>query len=200
MIKKLAFLLFLFAFVSLGAASAQTAVATEKQAAIKELIAIVNGDDKVEDLMRIFSAQMEVTSKTVYKALLDERTDLTAAERKSLEDSFTSGRQEAVKRYQQKFIQKLDLDAMSDEILVAVYDKHYTLEEIRDLIAFYKSPTGQKSIRLMTTIMSESMQAMQERLLPKIPVIIREIEEEIRREAEEKINAKKPRPKNPATE
>ncbi len=200
MIKKLAFLLFLFAFVSLGAASAQTAVATEKQAAIKELIAIVNGDDKVEDLMRIFSAQMEVTSKTVYKALLDERTDLTAAERKSLEDSFTSGRQEAVKRYQQKFIQKLDLDAMSDEILVAVYDKHYTLEEIRDLIAFYKSPTGQKSIRLMTTIMSESMQAMQERLLPKIPVIIREIEEEIRREAEEKINAKKPRPKKPATE
>jgi hypothetical protein len=200
MIKKLTFLFFLFAFASLVAANAQTAVAPEKQAAIKELVAIVHADNKVEDLMRIFSAQMETTSKTIYKALLDERTDLTAAEKKSLEDSFAANHHESVKRYQEKFMQKLDFNAMIDEISVVIYDKHFTLEEVRDLIAFYKSPTGQKSLRMMSSIMSDTMQAMQDRLLPRIPVIIREIEEEIRREAEEKINAKKPRPKKTVTE
>ena len=200
MIKKLTFTLFLFAFAFLAQANAQSAVAPEKQAAIKELVAIIQADNKVEDMMEIFSAQMQVTSRTMYKAVLDERTDLTPAEKKSLGDTFAASQTESARRYQEKFAQKLNLDAMIEEISIAVYDKHYTLEEVRDLIAFYKSPTGQKSIKLMTPIMSDTMQALQEKLLPKIPVIMKEIEEEIRKEAEEKINAKKPRPKKPAAE
>jgi hypothetical protein len=200
MIKKLTFTLFLFACALLAQANAQTAVAPEKKAAIKELVAIIQADNKAEDLVEIMSAQMQVTSRTIFRAMLDERTDLTLAERKSLEDSFAAGQQESAKRFQEKFLQKLDLNAVIEETSIAIYDKHYTLEEIRDLIAFYKTPTGQKAVRLMTTIMSDSMQAMQEKLLPKIPVIVKEIEEEIRKEAEEKINAKKPRPKKPAAE
>lgn len=200
MIKKLTLTLFLFAFAFLAQVNAQTSIAPEKQAAIKELIAIVHADNKIEDLLELMSAQMQATSKTIYKALIDERTDLTPAERKSLEEAFTAGQTESSKRYQEKFAQKLDLNTMIQEISLTVYDKHYTLEEIRDLIAFYKTPTGQKSLRLMNPIMSDSMQAMQEKLLPKIPTIIKEIEEEIRKEAEEKINAKKPRPKKPAAE
>ncbi|HEX8367547.1 MAG TPA: DUF2059 domain-containing protein [Pyrinomonadaceae bacterium] len=200
MIKKLTFLLFVFTFAGLAQANAQTIVAPEKQAAIKELVAIIQADNKVEDLVQMMSAQMQVTSKTIFKALLDERTDLTAAERKSLEDAFAASQNESARRYQEKFAQKLDLKAIMEETSIAIYDKHYTLEEVRDLTAFYKSPTGQKSLRLMPAIMSDSMQAMQDKLLPKIPVIIREIEEDIRREAEEKINAKKPRAKKPAAE
>jgi uncharacterized protein len=200
MIKKLTFTLFLFACVFLAQANAQTDIAPEKQAAIKELVAIIQADNKVEDLVNIMSAQMQVTSKSVFKAMLDERSDLTPAEKRSLEDSFAANQSDAIRRYQEKFMQKLDLNAMIEETSIAIYDKHYTLEEIRDLTAFYKTPTGQKSLRLMPAIMSDSMRAMREKLLPRIPVIIKEIEEEIRRDAEETINAKKPRPKKPAAE
>ncbi|HEX8736516.1 MAG TPA: DUF2059 domain-containing protein [Pyrinomonadaceae bacterium] len=200
MIKKLTFTLFLFAGAFLAQANAQTGVALEKQAAIKELVAIVYADDDVEELMKIVSSQVQATSKTIFKTLLDERTDLTPAERKLLEDSFAASQGEAAKRYQEKFVQKLNFNAMIAEISIAIYDKHYTLEEIRDLIAFYKTPTGQKSLKLTTTIMTDSFQAIQEKLLPRMPVIIKEIEEEIRKDAEEKINAKKPRPKKPAAE
>src|SRR5215213_5837366 len=105
MIKKLTFILFLFACAFLAQANAQSAVAPEKQAAIKELVAIIQADNKVEDLIDIIYSQMQVTGNAVFKELLDERDDLTPAERKSLEDSFAASRSESAKRYQEKFMQ-----------------------------------------------------------------------------------------------
>jgi uncharacterized protein len=199
MLKKVALTILLVAGVFFADAKSQTAVAPEKQAAIRQLVALVNADNKVEDIMAVVTLQMEVSQRATFKALLDERTDLTAAERKAIEDSFASDREVSLKRFQEKFTQKLNFSALIDEISAAVYDKHFTLEEIRDLIAFYKTPTGKKALRLMAPIMNDTMQAFNEKLAPKLPVIIKEIEEDIRREAEEKINAAKPRPKKPAT-
>lgn len=200
MLKKMILTVLLCAGALLIEADAQTSVAPEKLTAIKELVALINADNKVEDLMTLVSQQMDASSRATFKALLDERTDLTAAERKAIEDSYYAEREASLKRFREKFIQKLNLSVMMEEISVAIYDKHYTLEEIRDLLAFYKTPTGKKSLRMMGAIMNDSMQAFNERMLPKIPIIIKEIEDDIRREAEEKINAAKPRPKNPKTE
>ncbi|HEX8299145.1 MAG TPA: DUF2059 domain-containing protein [Rubricoccaceae bacterium] len=43
-----------------------------------------------------------------------------------------------------------------------VYERHFTHAEIKGLLAFYKTPLGQRSIELMPVIMRESMAAGQE--------------------------------------
>ncbi|GAA5218295.1 DUF2059 domain-containing protein [Corallincola platygyrae] len=40
--------------------------------------------------------------------------------------------------------------------LMPIYHRHFTLEEINALIAFYESPVGQKSIRVMPQLTQES--------------------------------------------
>lgn len=198
MLKNFALTIFMLAFVLLAQASAQTAAMTEKQTAIKELVALINNDNKAEDLVNAMSAQMESAQDATIKAVLDERSDLTAADRKEIEAMLLSDRKNSVKRFQDKLMQKLEFQKMIDEISQIVYDKHYTLEEIRDLTAFYKTPTGQKSLKMITPVMTDSMQLVQERLLPKLPIVIREIQDEDRREIEQKINARKPKPKKNA--
>ena len=50
-----------------------------------------------------------------------------------------------------------------DEIMqamVPVYQKHFTKQNVDDLIAFYSSPTGQKVMKEMPGIMAEAMQTM----------------------------------------
>ena len=193
MIKKITFTIFLFTFAMLTAANAQTDVSTEKQAAIKELITLISTDNKAEDFVYAMSTQMEALRKETIKTVLDERTDLTPAERRSMEESSIKETGDKVKRFQERLLQKLDFNAMMEEITAASYEKHYTLDEIRDLIAFYKTPTGQKTLKLMTTIMTETMVSVQEKLLPKIPQILKELQDEDRREIEKQIEAKKPR-------
>lgn len=42
-----------------------------------------------------------------------------------------------------KAAKKMDVDGLMEELL-PVYAKHYTLSEVKDLIAFYETPTGKK--------------------------------------------------------
>lgn len=200
MLKNLILSILLAACAFVAQAEAQTTIAPEKQAAIKELIALINSENKATDLLTAITAQMETSRRETVKALLDDRKDLTAQERKSLEDSFLNDEKYSYKRFQERLTQKLDYDAMMNEVSAAIFDKYYSLEEIKDLTAFYRTPTGQKSLKIMPTVFAESMAAVQQKILPKLLEVIKELNEEDRREIEEKINAKKPRPKKPDSE
>ena len=50
--------------------------------------------------------------------------------------------------------------------MIPVYQKHLTESDVNDLIAFYSSPVGQKILRELPTIISETMQVSSARLQP----------------------------------
>lgn len=55
-----------------------------------------------------------------------------------------------------EFAQMLDPDEMT-ALIIPLYDKHFTLEEIQALAAFYESPAGKKFIATMPALMQDSM-------------------------------------------
>lgn len=192
--KRITLLCLALLFAFSVQASAQTEISNEKRAAIRELMTLINAENKAEDVVRIMTSQLEATRDETIKTILDARSDLTVKERAALEQMFTVERAEATRRFQDKLMLKINFAETVLKMSAAVYDKYYTLEELKDLINFYKTPTGQKSLRLMTPIFAETMQQMQENLLPKIPTVMKELQEEDKAEIERKINAKKPKP------
>lgn len=56
---------------------------------------------------------------------------------------------------------------MVNEDMVVIYDKHFTHQEIKDLIRFYESPTGKKMIEKTPVVMKEFMEAMMSKHLPE---------------------------------
>ncbi len=198
MLKNLALTIFMLICALSASAAAQTAASSEKQAVIKELVFLINGDNKMEEMMNAMVPQIQAQQDAAMKSMLDQRTDLNAVERKALEDSLAVDKRYSVKRLMDKMTQKLDYNELINEIAYSVYDKYFTLEELRDLTVFYKSPTGQKSLKMMVPIMTDTMTAMQERVMPKMMLIIKEIMDEDKAEIVQKINARKPRPKKSA--
>ena len=72
----------------------------------------------------------------------------------------------------QGLITKEKLDAMSAEIVEVIYDPcveairesyrgHFTLEELRQINAFYSTPVGQKMIVLAPELMMKGMESVQ---------------------------------------
>lgn len=200
MLKKITLTLFIVMFALIAQASAQTVVSPEKQAAIKELIGLINKDNKAEELVAVFEKQLSGTRGIIIDSILDERTDLTEAERKSLRETLIVKAEEYAKNFQEKLMQKLNYAEMVNEIAAAVYDKYFTLDEIKDLIAFYQTPTGQKTLKTLTPLMTDTMKMTAERMLPKIPIVLEELQQEERQYIEREVNARKPRPKKPVTD
>jgi hypothetical protein len=63
------------------------------------------------------------------------------------------------------------------ELTSQIWDKHFTQQEIRDLIRFYETPTGQKIAREMPEIQQETLAAGQKwgnRILERIMARLKE--------------------------
>lgn len=69
-----------------------------------------------------------------------------------------------------------------DEMLqatVPVYQEHFTKGDVNALVAFYGTPTGQKILRELPAIMSESMQAMMPLLQKQLDAMTEHMQQQV---------------------
>lgn len=60
----------------------------------------------------------------------------------------------------------IDVSAALAEPAIRIYAKYYTEREIADLVAFYRTPTGRKSIKVLPAIVRESAEASAKSVVP----------------------------------
>jgi hypothetical protein len=72
-------------------------------------------------------------------------------------DAFKTALPDAPATFWQQFAAKANIRELIDEI-IPIYDKYYTLEDLRAVNAFYSTPAGQKIIATLPQVMQESMQ------------------------------------------
>ena len=58
--------------------------------------------------------------------------------------------------------------------MLEIYDKYFTESEVRDLIAFYKTSTAQKFIRLLPQISAEMLPRIEKLIDPELTQLITE--------------------------
>jgi hypothetical protein len=80
-----------------------------------------------------------------------------------------------VKRMQEKMATSLNLAEYMEKVSLELYDKYFSESELKDMLAFYKTPTGKKTIEVMPKLMADSMQKSTEQFMPKMMSIINEI-------------------------
>ena len=97
----------------------------------------------------------------------------------------TDGEQPIFDEYYSKMMvlmrKELNWDKVKDPIK-SIYGKHFTDTEIRDLIKFYKTDTGKKTLEKLPVIMQESMAISQQALakvLPQIQAMSQQLEADI---------------------
>lgn len=66
--------------------------------------------------------------------------------------------------------------------IVPVYAKHFNQDEVKDLIAFYRTPLGKKSIEVMPAVMNECMQVGQAWGKSIAPALVPRLESRLKRD------------------
>lgn len=119
-------------------AAAKTAPAKsidpQKEADIRSLLELVGARDMIQDAANNSTEQYR--QKLISLSPNDDKA------------------QDAINSYLAVFQKKFDVDSLNDQ-LVAIYDKHYTGDEIKGLLQFYGSPLGQKTAAEMPKISKE---------------------------------------------
>jgi uncharacterized protein len=128
-----------------NATRAQGAPSEDALQAARELVALVTKDTIRELSVRITAQvwpQIEQGLKAKQQITPDQLTDL----------------RHEFERIQIEFVTKVMADAP------ALYARHFTAQELRELLAFYHTPIGIKALRTMPQITAESLKLVMARL------------------------------------
>lgn len=168
----LLFLLFFFSHTSFAQE------ATEKKALIKELLVTLEADKTPEEIFNATFNQMEKILPNIFLSEIENDPHLAhleAGEREEVKRRINESMQNTQKRFKELFKQRVNLAEITEQISYSLYAKFFTEDELKDLISFYKSPTGKKSTKILPELISESLQKTNEILEPLIRQIIDQV-------------------------
>jgi uncharacterized protein len=119
-------------------ASLTQEISAEKRAELEKLMNLIGALKVTQVVSQELTGQLSKELKTSYPAVPQSRLD-------AMTEEFGAVISE-------------NLPSLI-ETSVHIYDKHFTIEEVRSLIDFYSSNIGKKVIQVMPTVAEESMRA-----------------------------------------
>ena len=78
-------------------------------------------------------------------------------------------------RFRALFAERLNFSQIIEAVYPALYDKYFSEEELREMLAFYRTPIGRKSIEVMPSLMQEAGAAVEAAVRPLAVGLIQEI-------------------------
>lgn len=170
-----ALIIFSILFLSSNAFSQNSGIVPEKRNVIAEIISVTKADQRSKEIMEAMFEQMNANYPLIIKGMIEKQTGLSAAEKSKLTSELIEKQNDFDQRFQQKLIQAINFQEFIEATIYPLYDKHFSVAELNDLLAFYKTPTGQKLNELMPQFSAEAMRLTQEFLNPKIDGIFDEV-------------------------
>lgn len=127
-----------------------------KEDAIRELLEVMKTMENMETSLTTMKDTIKMNAPYFLKEIkvllsrdLEDKKVQQAADKYKNEDF-------GANRLYELFRHKLDLKKIENEVMLPVYSEHYNKAEIRELITFYRSEIGQKTLRL-TSVISRSI-------------------------------------------
>lgn len=147
----------------------------EKKALILDLLKITEADKTVDKVVAQMMAAHQKQYPLMIAAIVNADTSLTDDQKKDLIEKSQARALRSSERLRELFVQKINLGDVLNKVALVVYDKNFTDAELKDIIAFYKTPTGQKSLKQMPEVMRESMEMTTTLISPQMNDIITQL-------------------------
>ena len=161
---------------------AQDTLTDEKKRLLTELGSILELEKSFHEMTDLMLGNLEVTFPASLQAEIAKRPNLSEDQKRFAEKSVADTYKRVSRKFRERIGNAVDVRAYLDHMLYTVFSKYYTTSELKDLVAFYKTPTGRKTMEVMPKLMMESMSAAQQYFSPGLEKLTKEIiEEEIDR-------------------
>lgn len=156
---------------------AQGSSSPEKKALIKELLELMNASNTSEAIANQFLDQLQEPMLTLISQglqLESPNRKWGPAEERRLKAQTDEAAKRILVRMRVEFPKRISYGEIVSQVGLEIYDKHFTEAEVKDLIAFYKTATAQKFIRLLPQITAEMLPRIGELIEPKLTGLISE--------------------------
>ena len=127
-----------------------------KQELIKELFVVMRQDSMIQQMGKMMVQTMMMQKQMAKKA----HPEMISKSTERLDQIFDANEMANKQMEMMKRFVKEDL--------VDIYDKHFSVDEIKDYIRFHKTPSGQKFLKESPKLQNETMMIFMQKYMPEI--------------------------------
>jgi uncharacterized protein len=167
---------------ALFAANAFAQGSPAQEAAVKEMLEALNFRQTMSQMVGAMGAQMP--------QMLDQMLEGNS---KSLSDGERAAMKQSARESQAKMFAEMNAIFQDpafmqsvEDIMGRAYAKHFSVEEIKGITAFYRSPAGAKMLSSQPLIVQQAMPEMMSLMAPKMNAIVEKSTKELMARAESK--------------
>lgn len=173
-LSNFVFVLLFAVFFSLPAFS-QSEANEEKTKLIGEMIILMRMDQQFPQMVDGMLKEMEKSFPIGFNAAVDGNDSLTPEQKAELKAKSGERFVTFSQKFRKRLSEKIDYGKYIREAVYPLYDKFYTEQELKDLIAFYKTTTGQKLIATLPALLAESNKTATEKFVPMLIPIVQDL-------------------------
>jgi hypothetical protein len=163
-----------------GTAGAE--IAESKRALVLELVRLAGPEKSSEQLAQAFLGQIRALYPTLVEQVLEEERDLGEEERAKLATHFADFERFA-QAFSTRFAARVDLAGLLESVYLPLYDERFSEPELRQIVDFYRTPAGRKTLAVMPELMQEGLDATVLLVQPRVMELVGEILAEERQRA-----------------
>jgi len=135
-----------------------------------------------EDIQKLFEVmQIHQQMRLVMDSVIKQQSAMMHETLKKRYPQISAEKIARADNIMKESMKDVPMDAMLDD-MIPIYQKHFSKADIDAMTSFYASPTGQKVMREMPALTSESMQASFGRMQKQMDTIMRRTEQMVREE------------------
>jgi hypothetical protein len=137
-----------------------------------------------EDIQKLFEVmQIHQQMRQVMDAMMKQQTAMIDETLKKRYLQTSAEKIARANRMIAETVKDMPMDAMLDD-MIPIYQRHFSKTDIDAMSIFYASPTGQKMMREMPALTSESMQASYARMQKQMDVLTKQAEQIVKEDQE----------------
>jgi hypothetical protein len=137
-----------------------------------------------EDIQKLFEVmQIHQQMRQVMDAMMKQQTAMIDETLKKRYPQTSAEKIARANRMIAETVKDMPMDAMLDD-MIPIYQRHFSKTDIDAMSIFYASPTGQKMMREMPALTSESMQASYARMQKQMDVLTKQAEQIVKEDQE----------------
>jgi uncharacterized protein len=150
-----------------------------------------------DDILKLFEVmQIRQQMRVVMQAVSEQQIAMVRDTARKRNPKITDREIGRLGDFMRELMKDFPVDELLDD-MIPVYQKHLTKIDVGAMSAFYSSPTGQKLLRDMPAMTSESMQAAQGRMEKQMDIIMERVDRMIKEEHQQRMTPQaKPEPKS----
>jgi uncharacterized protein len=155
-----------------SAKSSKKTILKSKKELISQLLEIAGGKQIYDQTQQIILSQQKQELPKILKQMIESYSSLTPSQKKDAYAKAIQNMSAALDELGQYLSAETTYQELLERVYYPIYDQYFTEADLRDLVAFYKTPIGKKLISISPQLSATSQKLTFEVIMPRLSEII----------------------------